>query len=76
MSSTVEPAFFEKVDEIDQQLSAHGAREASRMPAGVRASSARKHADIASWHCFVTLKRKTVSFILTNMSEKHMKIIF
>ena len=57
VSAAVKVGVFPEVNEIDKQLAAHVAVEASRVPARVGTCTRRHHHDVAASHAFTTLQR-------------------
>lgn len=55
VSTAVDVVVFAEIDEVDQHLLAHVARETRRMPRRAGADSARRHRHVAGLQRFLTL---------------------
>ena len=73
VSSAVELSVPEEVDEVDEQLLAHAAGEAARVPTGSGASTGREHAHVTLAHSLIALekrKKETLSLVAIH-NEQH-----
>ncbi len=62
MTATEQLLVLVEVDEVDQQLLTHLAREAGRVPQLVGARPAGRHADVTAVHIFAALQKEKINF--------------
>lgn len=58
MPTAEQSSFLQKVDQVDKELFAHGARETRRVPADVGSCAGGEHAHVAAGEILVALKRR------------------